>query len=115
LDSAINNSIVIKQIDYSSQIADRNIQSVKADVLPTLGAGLSAYYINPSGKFIPPSNQFISPIALGATLFWDIGSLWTIKNKVAEASIHKREVVINKSILLDQLKLEAEKLGKVRV
>ena len=109
LDSAINNRIEIKQIDYSSQIADRNIQSVKADVLPTLGAGLSAYYINPSGKFIPPSNQFITPIALGATLSWNISSLWTNKNKVAEASIQKREVVINKSILLDQLKLEVNR------
>lgn len=109
LDSAINNRIEIKQIDYSSQIADRNIQSVKADVLPTLGAGLNAYYINPSGKFIPSSNQFITPIALGATLSWNISSLWTNKNKVAEASIQKREVVINKSILLDQLKLEVNR------
>ncbi len=109
LDSAIFNRIEIKQIDYNAQIADKNILSLKANTLPTLGAGLSAYYVNPGGQFIPASNQFITPISLSASLSWNISSLWTNKNKVNEASIQKREVLINKNIFLDQLKLEVNR------
>lgn len=106
IDSAMNNRVELKQLDYRSQIADKNILSLKADKLPTLGAGFGAYYVNPSGSFIPSQNQFITPVTLGLTLSWNIGNLWTSKNKVAEATIQKRETDISKSILLDQVKLE---------
>lgn len=109
LDSAINNRIELKQLDYRSQIVDKNILSLKADKLPTLGAGFGAYYVNPSGSFIPSQNQFITPVTLGLTLSWNIGNLWTNKNKVAEATIQKRETEISKSIFLDQVKLEINK------
>ncbi|MDA9555698.1 TolC family protein [Pelobium sp.] len=109
IDSAINNRVELKQITYRSQIADKNIASLKADALPTLGAGLSTYYVNPSGKFIPPMNQFITPVSLGVNLSWNIASLWTNKNKVAGATIQKREVEITKNILLDNLKLEVNR------
>lgn len=106
IDSAMNNRVELKQLDYRSQIADKNILSLKADKLPTLGAGFGAYYVNPSGSFIPSQNEFITPVTLGLTLSWNIGNLWTNKNKVAEATIQKRETEISKSILLDQVKLE---------
>lgn len=106
IDSAMNNRVELKQLNYRSQIADKNILSLKADKLPTLGAGFGAYYVNPSGSFIPSQNEFITPVTLGLTLSWNIGNLWTNKNKVAEATIQKRETEISKSILLDQVKLE---------
>lgn len=106
VDSALNNRVELKQLDYRSQIADKHILSLKADKLPTLGAGFGAYYVNPSGSFIPSQNEFITPVTLGLTLSWNIGNLWTNKNKVAEATIQKRETQISKNILLDEVKLE---------
>jgi outer membrane protein len=89
-----------------TQIAEYTIKSTKADLFPSLGVGASMYYINPSGQFIPSSNQFLAPVSLAATLSWNIGNLWTNKNKIAEARIQKEETLINKGILEDQVKKE---------
>lgn len=107
--SAMLNREELKQIDYRKEVAEQHILSLKADKLPTLGAGFGAYYVNPSGKIIPPQNQFITPLTLGLTLSWDIGSLWSNKNKVAEATIQKTETEINKSIILDNIKLDIKR------
>jgi len=104
VDTALADREELKQIGLRTQVAEYNIKSTKANVLPSLGVGANMYYINPSGKFIPPSNQFLAPVALAATLSWNIGSLWTNKHKVAEANIQKEETLINKGILEDQVK-----------
>lgn len=107
--SAMLNREELKQSDFRKEVAEKNILSLKADQLLTLGAGLGAYYVNPSGKIIPPQNQFITPLTLGLTLSWDIGSLWSNKNKVAEATIQKTETEITKSIVLDNIKLDIKR------
>ena len=104
LDSAMLRRFEIKKIDYRVALTDKNILSTKANTLPTFGVGLNAYYVNPSGSFIPPVNQFITPITLGATLSWNISSLWNNKNKLAEKVFIKQEAVLYKSIFIDQLK-----------
>lgn len=109
IDSALNNRPELKQIDYQSQILGKSIASTKADKLPTLGAGIGAYYVNPSGNFFPEKNEFITPMTVGLTLSWNIGSLWTTKNKVAEASIKQQGVQIQKTLLADQVKAEVNK------
>ena len=109
IDSAMNNRVELKQIGYQTEVMDKNILSIKADKLPTLGAGLGAYYVNPSGSFIPSQNQFLTPITLGLTLSYNIGSLWSTKNKIAEANIKKQGTVISKDILLDNIKLDVNR------
>ncbi len=109
LDSAIVNRVELKQFDYQSQVFGKNIASIKAGQLPTLGAGFGAYYINPSGNFIPSANEFLTPVTLGLTLSWNIGSLWTTKNKVAEVSIKQQGTQINKSLVADQIKSEVNR------
>jgi outer membrane protein TolC len=109
LDSALTNRKELKQIDFRTDVAEKNILSLKADKLPTLSAGLSTYYVNPSGKFIPSNNQFITPISLGLTLSWNISTLWTNKNKVAEATIKKTETNITKNILIDNIKMDVNR------
>jgi outer membrane protein len=104
LDSALINRQEIKSLALRSQAADYNIKSIKADLLPTILVGANAYYINPSGKFIPPANSFLSPITLGATIAWNFDRLWTNKNKVSEATIQKNEAEINQSLVSDQIK-----------
>jgi outer membrane protein TolC len=90
-------------------VADINIKSVKANTLPTVGVGANLYYINPSGKFIPPTDQYIMPVTLGANISWNIGNLWTNKHKISDARIQQKEVGIQKDILSDQVKTEINK------
>lgn len=99
----------LKQLDIQNRVADVNIKSVKANTLPTVGVGANLYYINPSGKFIPPADQYIMPVTLGANVSWNIGNLWTNKNKVTDARIQQKEISIQKDILSDQVKTEINK------
>jgi len=96
----------LKQLDLQNRVADVNIKSVKANTLPTVGVGANLYYINPSGSFIPPTNQYIMPVTIGANVSWNIGNLWTNKNKITDARIQQKELVIQKDIFSDQVKTE---------
>lgn len=106
LDMGFTGRQELKQLDIQNRVADVNIKSVKANTLPTVGVGANLYYINPSGKFIPPTDQYIMPITLGANVSWNIGNLWTNKHKVTDARIQQKEIGIQKEILSDQVKTE---------
>lgn len=99
----------LKQLELQHKVADVNIKTIKANTLPTVGLGANLYYINPSGRFIPPTNQYIMPVTLGANVSWNIGNLWTNKNKVTDARIQQKEINIQKDILSDQVKTEINK------
>jgi len=109
MDMAFGNRQEIKQFDLNTKVADLNVKSVKANTLPTVGLGADLYYINPSGKFIPPTDQFIMPITLGANISWNIGNLWTNKHKVTEARIQQKDVGLQKDIFSDEVKKEVNK------
>jgi outer membrane protein len=106
MDMAFTNRQELRQLDLQNRVADVNIKSIKANTLPTVGVGANLYYINPSGKFIPPADQFIMPVTLGANISWNIGNLWTNKNKVSEARIQQKNVTLQKDIVSDQVKTE---------
>lgn len=106
MDMAMVSRQELKQLDIQNKVADVNIKSVKANTLPTVGVGANLYYINPSGSFIPPSNQYIVPITLGANISWNIGNLWTNKNKVSEARIQQKSIDIQKGMVSDNVKTE---------
>ncbi|PST85131.1 TolC family protein [Pedobacter yulinensis] len=109
LDMALTSRQELRQLDLQNKVAGLNVRSVKANTLPALGVGANLYYINPSGSFIPPVHQFIVPVTLGATLSWNIGSLWTNRNKVADAQIRQQRTLIEKDILTDEVKKEINK------
>eukprot|EP00386_Alphamonas_edax_P013046 GDKI01040461.1.p1 GENE.GDKI01040461.1~~GDKI01040461.1.p1 ORF type:complete len:439 (+),score=-33.75 GDKI01040461.1:57-1373(+) len=96
----------LQQLDIRNKVANYNIKSIKANQLPTVGVGANLYYINPNGSFIPAANEYIMPVTLGATVSWNVASLWTNKNKISEAKIQQQEIGIQKDILTDQLKTE---------
>lgn len=103
---ALANRQELKSLDLRNKVAETDIKSTRANTLPTLGVGANMYYINPSGKFIPTNHQYIVPVTLGATLSWNIASLWTNKNKVNDARIQQKGIVIEKEIESDQVKTE---------
>lgn len=109
MEMAMSGRQELKQLDLQNKVADVNIKSVRANTLPTVGVGANLYYINPSGKFIPPASQFIMPVTIGANISWNIGNLWTNKNKISEARIQQKTLTIQKDILADQVKTEINK------
>lgn len=106
ISTAFSNRQELQQLDLQNKVADFNIKSIKANTRPTVGVGANLYYINPSGSFIPPSEQFIMPVTVGATVSWNVASLWNNKNKVAEAKIQQKEIGLQKDVLSDQVKTE---------
>ncbi len=109
INMAMANRQELQQLDLQNKVAGVNIKSIKANTLPTVGVGANLYYINPSGKFIPPSEQYIMPVTVGATISWNVASLWTNKNKISEAKIQQQEIGIQKDILSDNVKTELNK------
>ncbi|WP_443945250.1 TolC family protein [Pedobacter sp. AW1-32] len=106
---ALANRQELKQLDVQDKVADYNVKSIKANTLPTVGVGANLYYINPSGNFIPPVNQYLLPVTVGATVSWNFGNLWTNKNKVNEAKVQQKEITLQKDILSDQVKTDINK------
>lgn len=106
ISTAFANRQELQQLDLQNKVADFNIKTIKANTRPTVGVGANLYYINPSGSFIPPSEQFIMPVTIGATISWNIASLWNNKNKVAEAKIQQKEIGLQKDMLSDNVKTE---------
>jgi outer membrane protein len=109
LDLALTNRQELKQLDINKQVAEVNIKTIKANTLPTVGVGANAYYINPSGNFIPSAQQFIAPVTVGATVSWNIASLWSTKHKISEARVQQNAIGIQKDLLLDNVKTDVNK------
>jgi outer membrane protein len=106
LDRGMSTRQELKQLDLRNKAADFDIRTVKANTLPTFALGANVYYINPSGNFIPSNHEYIVPMTVGATLSWNIGNLWTNKNKVSKAKIQQDEIGIQKTIQSDNVKTE---------
>ncbi|MGY3054530.1 outer membrane protein [Pedobacter sp. UYEF25] len=106
INMAFANRQELKQLDLRNKVADYNVKTIKADMLPTVGVGANLYYINPSGGFIPSANQFVLPVTVGASVSWNVASLWSNKNKVSEAKIQQTEIILQKDILSDNVKRE---------
>ena len=109
LEMGLANRQELRALDLQNQVAEINVKNVKANVLPTVGVGANLYYINPSGKFIPPADQYIVPMTLGANISWNIAALWNNKHKVSEARVQQKEVTLSKDLQLDQVKTEINK------
>lgn len=109
IDTAMSSRQELRQLDLQNRVAETNIKSVAAEKLPTIGVGANLYYIDASGNPLPQTGSFIAPVTVGATLSWNFGTLWSNKNKVAEARIQRDETVISKGLTVDNLKNEVNR------
>ena len=106
IDTAINSRNEFKQADLRTKYSETNIKNIEANSTPTLGASVSGYYVDVSANPIPKSGSYITPVTIGLGLKWNFSTLWTNKNKIAEAKIQREETLINKNIELDNIKRE---------
>jgi outer membrane protein len=94
----------LQELSYQDKLADINVKKIRDERQPTVSANMGAYYINPTGKPIPTGNTVLAPLTLGIGASWDIGSLYTNKNKVKEATIEKAAISNDKDDALDQIR-----------
>lgn len=103
---ALQNREDLATYKYQSQLSDIAVKNINADKLPTVGAGLTAYYLNPTKKFFPPDRSYLVPITLGLNIGWDISSLYTSKHKVDEEQVKRQEIKISESAASDKIKMD---------
>ncbi len=106
IDTAFANRQEIQQLDLRTRVAETNIKNTHADRLPTLAATAAAYYLDISANPLPTKGNYVTPLTAGLSLSWNFGSLWSNKNKEAEARIQRDQTIINKGITTDNLKNE---------
>ncbi|MDR3715572.1 MAG: TolC family protein [Puia sp.] len=106
LQQAEANRRELGDLSYQSKMADINVKKIQDQRLPTVAANLGGYYINPTKKLIPTDHTVLAPITLGLGASWDIGSLYTNKNKVREAVIQKKDLEMGKEEAQDEIRKE---------
>jgi len=109
IDSALTEREDIKQTSIRNELAEINIKNIKADLYPTVGVGGNLYYIKPSANPLPENNQVLAPVAVAASVKWNIDKLWTTKNKLTEARIQKSEALLNRELVSDNIKTEVNR------
>jgi outer membrane protein len=106
VDTALASRFEVRQLDLRSKVAETNVNNVKANLLPTLSASGSAYYVGIAADPLPQSGNYITPIVFGLNLSWKFSDLWNNKNKMAEAKIQREEVTYSKAIEVNDVKKE---------
>ncbi|HTJ14427.1 MAG TPA: TolC family protein [Dinghuibacter sp.] len=94
----------LQDIAFQDKITDIDIKKLQDGKLPTLAATAGMYYINPTGKPIPTDHTVLAPITLGLGVSWNIGSLYTTKNKVREVEAQKKEIQTSKDQINDDIR-----------
>jgi outer membrane protein len=103
LQQAETNRRELQDLSYQSKLADVNIKKIHDQRLPTVAASGGLYYINPTGEVIPTHNNLIAPITLGIGASWDIGTLYTNKNKEREAALERKDVNTARDQAMDDI------------
>jgi len=106
VDTALANRQEIMALGLQTKVADNQIKSIRAEKMPSVLASASAYYINPSGAFVPPVNSYLAPVMAGVTVAWNFDQLWLNDNKAAEARIKRTEVEISRDATIDLVKTQ---------
>jgi outer membrane protein len=101
--TAETNRRELQDLGYQTKMADITVKKLHDQRLPTVAASGGMYYINPTGQVIPTNNNLIAPITLGIGASWDIGTLYTNKNKEREAAVQRRDLNTARDQALDDI------------
>ena len=104
LTQAETNRRELQDLSYQTKTADINIKRIHDQRLPTVAASGGLYYINPTGQVIPTNNNLLAPLTFGVGVSWDIGTLYTNKNKEREAAVQRRDLNTAKDQVVDQIR-----------
>ncbi|MCW3464894.1 TolC family protein [Chitinophaga nivalis] len=96
----------LQQSTLQQEAAQLQLKSIRAAQLPALKAGADLYYVNAVSNFIPASGQYITPITVGVKVTWDMGTLWTTRNKAAGAAVQLRQTHTQQLLQQDYISRE---------
>jgi outer membrane protein len=99
----------LSELGYQQKLADVDIKKIHDQRLPTVAASAGMYYINPTGEVIPTHNNLLAPFTLGVGVSWDIGTLYTNKNKEHEASLNRVELNTARDENVDEIHKDVHK------
>ncbi len=99
----------LQDLSYQTRAADITVKKIHDQRYPTVSASGGMYYINPTGQVIPTNNNLIAPITIGIGASWDIGTLYTNKNKEREAAVQRRELNTARDQTLDDIHQDVHK------
>jgi outer membrane protein TolC len=106
IDTALSQRAELRSLDIRGKVAETNIKTVSANILPSVVASGAAYYIDTRANPLPGSGSYILPIVIGVGVDWNFSTLWTNKNKVTEARIQRDEVELNHAITVNNIRRE---------
>jgi outer membrane protein len=106
IQQAETNRRELAELSYQQRLADVNVKKIHDQRLPTVAASAGMYYINPTGEVIPTHNNLLAPFTLGVGASWDIGTLYTNKNKEHEASLNRAELNTARDQDIDEIHKE---------
>jgi outer membrane protein len=99
----------LAELSYQEKLADVSIKKIHDQRLPTVAASAGMYYINPTGEVIPTHNNLLAPFTLGVGVSWDIGTLYTNKNKEHEANLNRVELNTARDENVDEIRKDVHK------
>jgi outer membrane protein TolC len=99
----------LAELSYQERLADVSIKKIHDQRLPTVAASAGMYYINPTGEVIPTHNNLLAPFTLGVGVSWDIGTLYTNKNKEHEATLNRVELNTARDENVDEIHKDVHK------
>jgi outer membrane protein TolC len=95
-----------KAADTRSLISQVGVNNAKVGYMPTLTAGFNYYYNNPNQRIFPQQDAFKGTWDLGATLSWNLTSLYATGANVREAKQNVIQSNLTSSIIEDGIKME---------
>lgn len=103
---AVANRSDKKAADTRSLVSQTGVKNARIGYMPTLTAGFNYYYNNPNQRVFPQQDAFKATWDLGATLSWNLTSLYTSGATVREAKQNVVQSQLASSLIEDGIKME---------
>ncbi len=103
---ALSNKPDLNAFDKRLQASKLLINVAKASCLPTLSVSGNYNYLRPNQRVFPNQDRFDGTWSVGASLVWDISSIYNNKPFVHEAKSNYEQNKQQKTVIEDNLKTE---------
>ena len=108
LKQAVVNRDEIKAQEIRAKALEYQVKSSKGGYYPTLNLGANYYINNPNQRVFPQEATFKNTWDLGATLSWNLTTLYTTKATIKEAKANLEQAQAAKEQITDAIKVEGK-------
>jgi outer membrane protein len=108
LKQAVVNRDEVKAQEIRAKALEYQVKSSKGGYYPTLNLGANYYINNPNQRVFPQEAAFKNTWDLGATLTWNLTTLYTTKATIKEAKANLEQAQAAKEQITDAIKVEGK-------